>query len=211
MWAAFRRVIRPRGAIVLTASQPFTSELVMSNREMFKYAWVWDKANHSNPFLADAQPLRTHEDVLVFAAETPTYFPQMRKGALDRKGGYSSRLWASGDKGTYNDAYYPVSVLRLPTGAKYGYLHPTQKPVALFAYLIRTYTRPGDLVLDPVCGSGTTAVAARETGRDYVCGDSSAEYVKIAQDRINAPYTPPLFVDDAPAPRGEQLSLMGDD
>lgn len=217
MWERFKRVIKPRGAIVLTASQPFTSALVMSNVAMFRYEWVWDKKHKGNIFLAEQQPLKVHENTLVFGVETPAYYPQMRKGKYRMKDGGGSRLF-SGVNCTvsFNDDYYPVSIIEFSNANQADKQHPTQKPVALFEYLIRTYTREGELVLDPTAGSGTTGLAARNCGRHFIMGDTSAEYVEVARKRLDAPYTPRLFGEGAlgaygktdKAQSGSQLSLL---
>jgi site-specific DNA-methyltransferase (adenine-specific) len=196
MWAAFNRVIKPHGAIVLTASQPFTSKLVMSNPKMFRHEWIWEKPKGTGYVNANRVPMKNHESVLVFSDGFVVYFPQMRKGKP-----YTKRRSADGefigDKNldgyfTINDGErYPVSVIHYDTDKG---LHPTQKPVALFDYLIRTYTQEGDLVLDPTCGSGTTAIAARNTGRRFICGDLDAGYVEIARQRLAQPYTPDMFL-----------------
>lgn len=202
MWERFKRVIKPRSAIVLTASQPFTSALVMSNPKMFRYEWIWDKVNAATGLHAYMQPLKAHENVCVFSTEAHNYFPQMVKvpNRADK-----ARLIPNGNafsgKNTrriYNNygQGYPKSVITHSNANQAGKTHPTQKPVALFEYLIRTYTREGDLVIDPCVGSGTTAVAARNLRRRYICGDTSAEYVEIARQRIAAPYTPYMFTID---------------
>lgn len=192
MWAAFKRVIKPRGAIVLTASQPFTSKLVMSNLAMFRYEWVWEKDNGSNPTLTDYQPFKVHESALVFSRESATYYPQLVRGKpyVAMAGGsnratidYDLSGYVTDNKGTR----VPRSVIKF--NLERGY-HPTQKPVDLFRYLIRTYTQPGDTVLDPCVGSGTTAVAARAEGRHYIVGDTSAEYIAITRDRLRMPFEP---------------------
>jgi site-specific DNA-methyltransferase (adenine-specific) len=198
MWARFKRVIKPRGAIVLTASQPFTSALVMSNPKWFRYEWVWLKSNGGGFLNANRQPLKRHENVLVFYDGLGQYEPQMVKGEP-----YRCRSAAAGETTqdqtvagwvTINDGKrYPTSVLDYDNDTG---LHPTQKPVALFEYLIRTYTQPGDLVLDPTAGSGTTALAARNTQRRFICGDTSAEYVEVARNRLAAPYTVPMFAEE---------------
>lgn len=190
MWKAFKKIIKPRGAIVLTASQPFTSALVMSNPKMFRYAWVWDKVHKGNIFLASFQPLKIHEDVLVFSIESHDYYPQMVKGQMRTKGGGYSKLWQSAMVSSVNDDYYPVSIVKYSNADHTDKVHPTQKPVDLFRYLIRTYTQPNELVFDPTCGSGTTADAAREEGRRFIVGDSSSEYVQVTRNRLAAPYTP---------------------
>jgi site-specific DNA-methyltransferase (adenine-specific) len=222
MWAAFRRVMKPRGAIVLTASQPFTSRLVCSNLEMFKYSWSWVKSIAFDYFNAKNKPMKRHEDVLVFSDGTTAngspnrmpYYPQDLKRT--NRGWHRPQFYGSQhrlDRPSHqlvrdiDTENYPDDVLEFPNGNQ-GSEHPTQKPVALFSYLIRTYTRPGDLVLDPVVGSGTTALAARNTGRHYICGDSSAEYVAVAKRRLAEPYTLSLPMDVEPAPVATQGALL---
>jgi site-specific DNA-methyltransferase (adenine-specific) len=197
MWTAFRRIIKPRGAIVLTASQPFTSALVMSNPRIFRYEWIWQKDQGRNFQLASFQPLKITESVLIFSKESARYFPQ---GVIAvsicktnrSKGGNLNHLASETVRNKYMQtiANYPTNVIRVTSERG---LHPTQKPVALFEYLIRTYTQPGELVFDPTAGSGTTAVAARQTGRHYIVGDSSAEYVAIMRERLGKPYTLPMM------------------
>ena len=194
MWEAFRRLIKRQGAIVLTGSQPFTSKLICSNLKMFKYCWVWQKANGTNFVNAPYQPLKAHEDIAVFsqgaASWQPTgvmnYYPQKIAGKP-----YSHSRKSEGDfiRGgldspkTENNSgdRYPVSILQC--NEERG-LHPTQKPVLLFEYLIKTYTLPGNIVFDPCVGSGTTAIAARKVDRHFFCGDNSEEYVAIANKRL---------------------------
>jgi len=158
LWEQYKRIIKDNGAIVLTASQPFTSALVMSNIKMFKYAWVWHKTRFSNQMLAKYQPLKTHEDVLVFSNKTHNYYPQglVKFGKITKQGKKVTDNIGGGERKTeYFQEWtnYPktIQVFSNETG-----LHPTQKPVALFEYLIRTYTNEGDLVLDNCSGSGTT-------------------------------------------------------
>jgi site-specific DNA-methyltransferase (adenine-specific) len=218
MWECFKRVIKPRGAVVLTASGKFTYKLVMSNFEWFKYEWVWEKT-HSASFLnAKIRPLSIHEMVLIFGIDTLSYCPQMTKGAIknNRSGtplyernhskfGINSKILAN----VRNDNYYPKSVIHIGSVRRADMNHSTQKPVALFEYLIRTYTQPGEVVFDPCVGSGTTALAARNTGRNYICGDSSAEYVQVARDRLAQPYTLPLFDEQqTDRPKPEQMELI---
>lgn len=201
MWEAFKRVIKPRGAIVLTASQPFTSALVMSNPTWFRYDFSWRKSLPTGHLNAKKMPLRKHEDILVFSDGMPIYFPQFSSRTPHGKtkngppaGAYSE--FGKGERVIPLEHGYPTSALAFNTCYHDGEagLHPTQKPVALFRYLIRTYTLPSELVLDPTCGSGTAAIAARQEGRHWLCGDSSAEYVEIAQERLAEPYTPDMFV-----------------
>ena len=188
MWAQLKRITKPNGAIVLMASQPFTSALVMSNAKMFKYCWVWDKAKAANFPCVKYQPLKVHEDVVVFSAAKISYFPQMVLGAARKKGGYSvvrEVAVMAGSPANYNNSYYPKSILDFSVaGNEDSRLHPTQKPVALMEYLIRTYTNPGETVLDFTMGSGTTGVAAANTARRFIGIEMDADYFTVASARI---------------------------
>jgi site-specific DNA-methyltransferase (adenine-specific) len=210
MWAAFKRIIKPRGAIVLTASQPFTSALVMSNPKMFRYEWMWDKVNrYTNYGNVSFAPLKRHENILVFCGSKMNYFPQMAKGEpyTAKRSGAKAGVYANGGlfpkDGINLGERWPHSIIAIEADNKLeSGLHPTQKPVDLFRYLIRTYTLPGELVFDPTCGSGTTAVAARAEGRNFIVGDSSPEYVAIAQERLRLPFEPHVVAKaDKPIPR----------
>lgn len=200
MWQQFKRVIKPKGAIALTASQPFTSALVMSNPAWFRHEWIWEKDNGTGHLNANKAPLKAHESVLIFCEGEPAeYNPQFTKGKPYRAtsgavGGYVRDKSTAGHTTTNSGIRFPRSVIRFnkETG-----LHPTQKPVALFEYLIRTYTQPGDVVFDPTCGSGTTAIAARNEGRSFICGDQSPEYVEIARNRLAQPYNLRMFQNGA--------------
>jgi site-specific DNA-methyltransferase (adenine-specific) len=201
LWARFKRIIKPRGAIVLTASQPFTSALVMSNPAWFRYEWVWDKKYHANPFLAKRQPLRITETVLVFSNGGEFYYPQMRKrpdkwmrenpSFEHKNGAIFGKQGKKHPNSSTREWMYPSNILDFPLEPPISRTthHPTQKPVALFEYLIKTYTQAGELVFDPVVGSGTTAVACVNTGRRFICGDQSAEYVAIARERVRKAQT----------------------
>lgn len=186
LWAQYRRVCR--GAIVLTAAQPFTSALVMSNPAMFKYQWVWEKSVATNFLNAKKQPLRNHEDVLVFYDSRPTYNPQMVPGErkTSRRIGTKTANYGKADKETFYDSTerYPLSVQRFGSRIDGAALHPTQKPVALMEYLIRTYTDEGDTVLDNTMGSGTTGVACMNTGRQFIGIERDPDYFVIACERI---------------------------
>jgi site-specific DNA-methyltransferase (adenine-specific) len=210
-WAAVKRVLKPRGVMVTTASQPFTSMLVMSNLEWFRYEWIWDKVIPGNFGNAKRQPLRRHENILVFATSEPNYSPQLNPELVGSPFGKRSPS-LPGAYGNFGTDYqikvgYPQSIIRemRPNNLTGGCLHPTQKPVALYEYLIRTYTQPGDVILDPFMGSGTTAVAARNLDRHYIGCDVSPEYVNLARQRIqnSDPYQASIL------PTGEtQLSLF---
>ena len=217
MWECFKRIIKPRGAVVLTASQPFTSKLVMSNLEWFKYEIILHKTRMTGFLDANRRPLKAHEAALIFANGQTVYNPQMVAGVSHKVNSNHHR--GSDNYGEFistgavnSSTFYPTSVIKVPPEPSLSVTfahrpnkiktHPTQKPVALFEYLIRTYSQPGEVVFDPTCGSGTTAIAARNTGRNYICGDSSAEYVQVARDRLALPYTLPMFeeatTEDAP-------------
>jgi site-specific DNA-methyltransferase (adenine-specific) len=196
LWAHYRRLLKPTGAVVLTASQPFTTDLIGSNREWFRCEWIWEKSNGGGSLNANRQPLKRHESVLVFAPAQPTYHPQKAPGKP-----YRCRSAAAGETTqdqavagwiTRNDGdRYPTSVIRFPseTGS-----HPTQKPVALGAYLIRTYTDPGAVILDNAMGSGSFGVAAIEEGRSFIGIESAPGYFAVAGKRIaGARPAMPLF------------------
>jgi site-specific DNA-methyltransferase (adenine-specific) len=186
---------------VLTASQPFTSALVMSNIKMFKYCWVWDKGHGANFRSLKYQPLEIHEDVCVFYNTSPTYNPimeAMSPATLARMGRAkliptTSEIYnhvSSQHSAEYqlSTTTYPKSILRFKKEKnnqfkKYIY-HPTQKPVALFEYLIRTYTNEGDMVLDNCAGSFTTAIACINTNRNYICIEKDEKYFEIGKNRI---------------------------
>jgi site-specific DNA-methyltransferase (adenine-specific) len=192
LWREYRRIAKPNAAIVLTASQPFTSALLMSNVTQFRHAWVWNKAKAANFPQVKRHPLKVHEDVLVFGTSKTLYSPQMREGEVRKKGGYSTAnrdvAVSAGAPAVVNGLYYPKSILDISiAGNQDAGLHPTQKPVALMEYLIRTYTNPGDVVLDNCMGSGTTGVAAMNTGRRFIGIERDPEYFAICQRRIQAP------------------------
>ena len=182
LWEQYERVIKDNGAIVLTASQPFTTKLIDSNIDLFRNCWVWNKKISGNPLLAKHQPLKVHEDICVFSKKRHNYYPQMRKGKMRKKGGGRSKLFDMEMSAKYSDEYYPISIIEF-SNAKRG-VHPTQKPVALFEYLIKTYTNEGETVLDNCMGSGTTAIAAINTNRNYIGFELDEGYYKASLDRI---------------------------
>jgi len=190
LWEQYKRIIKDNGAIVLTASQPFTSALVMSNLKMFKYEWVWNKKLGGNSMLVKCQPYKIHENILVFGKGKTIYNPIMEIRGKERiKNGKTSKeienaFNVKGGEKTYNNIYYPQSILEKTNAVRTGRFHPTQKPVALFEYLIKTYTNEGDLVLDNCAGSGTTGVACIKTGRNYILIEKEEKYCKIAQERL---------------------------
>jgi len=196
LWKEYRRVCR--GAIVLTASQPFTSALVMSNPRDFRYCWVWDKEIHANFACAKIQPLKIHEDICVFSVSSPPYYPIKTAGPINHtRAGIAEKgrdfLGGKSMKGALSDISgmkYPKSIQKFPKHPSQCGFHPTQKPVALMEYLIRTYTNEGDTVLDNTMGSGTTGVACANTGRRFIGMEKDKEhgYFQIAKRRIEEAY-----------------------
>lgn len=189
LWEQYKRIIKDNGAIVLTASEPFASTLRMSNLKMYKYDWIWNKKLAGNGILAKIQPLKIHEIVCVFANGKVRYYPEMRIGRMREKLNNIKVSEINGGDGIKiykGDKYYPTSILEYSlAGYRKGRLHPTQKPVALFEYLIKTYTNEGDTVLDNCAGSFTTAIAAENTKRNWICMEQLEEYCEIGKKRIN--------------------------
>ncbi len=188
LWAAWRRVAKANAAIVLTAAQPFTSVLVTSNLADFKIEWIWSKTIGSGQLNIRHQPLRTHESVLVFYRGRPTYHPQMTEGtpyAFTRKATYEGPGYnQQRDVEVANPGVrHPKTVLEVANPRIKGG-HPTQKPVALFEYFIRTYSNEGDVVLDNCLGGGTTAVAALRTGRHFVGIELDEAYVAMSRAAV---------------------------
>lgn len=188
LWSEYNRIVKPNGAIVLHCQQPFTSRLIMSNEKELKYCWVWYK-HYCRGFLnAKKQPLKSHEDIAVFYNKQCTYNPQMKKGRLRSKGNSSKQRGCYGNYKpvkTVNDVYYPQTILDFAGCANSELQHPTQKPVPLLEYLIRTYTNEGETVLDNCAGSGSTGVACVNTNRNFIGIELDENYYHIAQDRIN--------------------------
>jgi len=189
MWSHLKRIVKPRGAIVLMASQPFTSALVMSNVAMFKYCWVWDKVRPSGFQIAKYVPMKRHEDVVVFCKGSPNWNPikdkrdNPIKGRVSKISESSPLKYSDGKVRIYTDKN-PQSILVFSKQSDGKYVHPTQKPVALMEYLIRTYSNPGETVLDFTMGSGTTGVAAANTGRKFIGIERDPGYFDVAVKRI---------------------------
>lgn len=191
LWAEYWRVVKLNGAVVLTAAQPFTSALVMSQIDKFKYEWIWQKEAGTGLLNAKRQPLRDHESALVFYRKQCSYNPQWGVGKpyVAAKGGETSNYNASGHVVTESDGRrYPKTVIKFQRDR--GGVHPTQKPVALMEYLIRTYTNPGDTVLDNTMGSGTTGVASANSERKFIGMEMDAGYFEIAKKRVISAYNP---------------------
>ena len=189
MWAQLKRVIRPKGAIVLFAAQPFTSALVMSNAEWFKYTLVWHKERTGAPGVAMYRPLPFHEDIAIFGHGRTTYNPVMAKGKPYRvestAGGKEHKFGFSGKHfvRVNNGERFPTTVL--PFQTQRGNTHATQKPVDLLRYLVRTYTNAGETVLDFTMGSGTTGVACTMESRNFIGIELERKYYDIAERRIS--------------------------
>ena len=193
LWEQYERIIKPNGAIVLTAAQPFTSILVMSNLKLFKYDWVWKKPKGTGHLNAKKQPMRDKEDVLVFYKAQCTYNPQMTEGLpyKDKAGkDHSKTTSMTGSYGNYtnyrevNTGFrYPKQVQEFGVVER-GTIHPTEKPVDLFRYFIITYTNEGELVLDNTAGSGTTAIACLEENRQFIVMEQDPNYFEKIKKRV---------------------------
>ncbi len=190
MWEQLKRIIKPNGAIVLFASQPFTSILITSNIKMFKYSWVWDKKKPGGIGFAKYQPMRVTEDVIVFSIGSARYFPQMidrvtpKKSRNYKHSEMNNESLAAQSENTIYTKKYPKNIIESSNANQKGKSHPTQKPVALMEYLIKTYTLEGEAVLDFTMGSGTTGVACKNLNRNFIGIEKDETYFKIAQERI---------------------------
>lgn len=189
LWEQYCRLIRDNGVIVLTAMQPFTSLLVSSNLSMFRYEWIWEKGNATGFLNAKKQPLRAHESVLVFYKKQSIYNPQImnsHKRRTAKRGPIGSECYGKTLKNTDYDSTerYPRSVQFFSSDKQRENLHPTQKPVSLFEYLVRTYTNIGDTVLDNCMGSGTTGVACVNSCRSFIGIEQENKYFNVSCRRI---------------------------
>ena len=182
LWKQLWRVCR--GPVIMTCAQPFTTKLGASQIEHLRYSWVWDKIDATSPLNAKRRPMPQHEDILVFSRSTPPYHPQeLQPFNKLVKNGATSTNYGSNKKEQFQEfTNYPRSIVRFKRDSDKR--HPTQKPVALFEYLVRTYTNEGDNVLDFSAGSGTTGVAARNTGRRATLIELNPAYVAIIRDRL---------------------------
>lgn len=200
LWEQYLRIIKPNGAIVLTSQGIFTAKLIMSQPKYYKYKWVWEKSKPTNFLNAKKQPLRKHEDVCVFYKKQPTYHPQMKKGDPYDKGIRKDQL--SGSYGDFqpvrvasNGERYPTDIIYIKTAESEGeVVHPTQKPIELGRYFVRTYSNPGDVILDNTFGSGSFLVAALMEGRNFVGIEKNEnvalfkkgeiDYIDVAKKRL---------------------------
>lgn len=189
LWDQYKRVIKDNGAILLFGSEPFSSRLRMSNPRMYRYDWIWRKSTASGHLNANRMPLNNHETISVFYKHLPTYHPQMGTGGQYRRFKKNPKSNLYGQERSYininNGTRYPVSVIDFSAPNNKDRLHPTQKPVELLEYLIKTYTDPGDVVLDNCMGSGSTGVACVRTGREFVGIEMDPGYFETARERID--------------------------
>ncbi len=191
LWKQYKRIIKEKGAIILTASQPFTSALVMSNPKMFRHEWIWDKHIPRGFQTAKFKPMNKHESVLVFGKNAVNYYPIMTKRDKPVKvknyGNSKSNPLMGGNDGEYRiyDKINPNTIILGRWEANAGKKHPTQKPVSLMEYLILTYTKENDLILDNTMGSGTTGVACVNTKRNFIGIELDENYFNIAKKRID--------------------------
>lgn len=196
MWEQFKRIIKPNGAIVMTASQPFTSVLTCSNLKMFKHEWIWKKNAGSNFGALKYQPMKEHESIIVFCVGRVNYYPikqerseagkAMVKAGVKSKPSKGKDVYGGLNKG-YDNSKNDRN-MRVPSSVQLFNrergLHPTQKPVKLIEYLIKTYTNENDVILDFTAGSGTTAIAAINTNRKWICIEKEQKYFDLANERI---------------------------
>lgn len=191
LWEQYMRIIKDNGAIVLTSSQPFTTALINSNMKLFRYEWIWKKGNHVTGFPnANRMPMKNHENVCVFYKKLPTYNPQGLISIRPKIKKRDPKMKVLGENNlSLNNPYhvryknFPKSVQDFPRDSKT--FHPTQKPIALFEYLIRTYSNEGEVVLDNCMGGFTTAVAADNTNRNWIGFELDKTYCELGKERIN--------------------------
>ena len=191
LWEQYNRIVKPNGAIVLTSQGLFTARLILSQPKLYKYKWVWEKSKSTNFLNSKKQPLRKHEDVCVFYKKQPVYNPQMTQGEPYNKGVRKNQL--SGSYGDFqpvvvssNGERYPTDIIYVKTAESEGeVLHPTQKPVELGRYLVRTYTKQGDVVLDNTFGSGSFLVAALLEGRNFIGIEKNEDVALFKKEKID--------------------------
>lgn len=202
LWKEYKRIVKDNGAIVLTSQGIFTATLILSNPSMFRYKWIWEKSKSTNFLNAKKQPLRKHEDVCVFYKKQPVYNPQMLEGEPYDKGVRKNQL--SGSYGDFHPVHvqsdgkrYPTDIIYFKTAESEGkVIHPTQKPVELGKYMVRTYTNPGAIILDNTSGSGSFVVAALAEGRNFVAIEKNEnvslfkkgdiDYIQATEERLKA-------------------------
>lgn len=205
LWEQYLRIIKKNGVIALSSQGVFTAKLILSQEKIFKYKWIWEKSKPTNFLNAKKQPLRKHEDICIFYKRQPKYHPQMTEGSAYDKGIRKNQL--SGCYGDFEPVRvhssgerYPTDIIYAKTAESEGdVVHPTQKPIALGRYLIRTYTEPGDVVLDNACGSGSFLVAAMLEGRNFIGIEKNEDaalfkrgeidYIEVSEKRLSAAWS----------------------
>ena len=190
MWLRLNKLIKPNGAVVLFGSEPFSSALRMSNIKNYKYDWIWEKVKGGNFAILKYQPYKTHEIISVFSNKTHNYYPiktkqKERKGKVYSSSNSAPLKYNDGKERIYKDKH-PKSIITVSNANQKGKQHPTQKPVALMEYLIKTYTNKDELVLDFTMGSGTTGIACKNLDRKFIGIELDSNYFEIADSRINA-------------------------
>ena len=195
LWNEYKRIIKDKGVIVLFGSEPFSSLLRTSNLDWYKYDWIWEKNNSGNFQLVNYQPLKIHEDVVVFGKGACRYYPIKRKGVYRAKGGMKTENGAYGgaeSNVTFNDEYYPESIIDFSgAGMRSDRIHPTEKPIDLMRYMIQTYTQEGEIVFDGYMGSGTTAHACITEKRNYIGSEMNEQFYKLLNERLEREYSQP--------------------
>lgn len=191
LWKQYERIIKDNGMICLTSAEPFTSTLITSNKKLFKYDLIWDKKLSSGFLNAKRMPLRRHEQILCFYKKLPTYNPEMvtrgkvrKKGITTETGKHTSNYGKFENSIVENNEYYPTSIIEVSNANRKDKLHPTEKPLELFEYLIKTYTNENELVLDNTAGSGTTAEACLNTKRQFIVMEKEQKYYDIILKRV---------------------------
>lgn len=193
LWGEYERVIKDNGAIVLFAQTPFDKVLGESNLKLLKYEWIWEKTQATGHLNAKKMPMKAHENILVFYKKLPTYNPQKTTGHKPMNSGVRRSSLKNENYNEINKVdlpfggdtdRYPRTVLEFKSDKQKNYLHPTQKPLALIEYMIKTYTNEGDLILDNTCGSGTTGLGAKNLNRNYIMMEQDPKYFEIAKARV---------------------------
>ena len=190
LWEQYERIIKDKGAIVLFGQGMFSAELMSSNKKLWRYNLIWKKGNRTTGFLnCNRQPLRNHEDIIVFSKKQVEYNPQMEIGEKNHKRGFgipTNNVYGKYkmNKTVITNEKYPISILNFSKGHK-GFFHPTEKPFKLCEYLIKTYSKDGDFILDNCMGSGSTGVACKNLNRNFIGIELDKEYFELATKRIN--------------------------
>lgn len=196
LWNEYKRILKPNGVVALHSVQPFTTDLINSNRKWFKYNYIWIKSQAANFQLAKKMPLKKHEDICIFYNKAPLYQPQMWKGELkskrigknkyqDRKSEMYLSSRPANLECVMSDTYYPTTILEFPSLSRNKSQHPTQKPVELEEFLIKTYSKENDIILDNCAGVFTVALASDNLKRNWICIEKENNYCKIGLQRVN--------------------------